>query len=96
MAGSSIQSVGVVGAGLVGSAWAIVFARAGVPVTQYSPNEVKLAVTGDGRADKIAVQAMITRLLSLRDVPKPADAADALALACCHHGRVRLLDRIPS
>jgi len=74
----------------------VVAARAGVPVTQYSPNEVKLAVTGDGRADKLAVQTMIARLLSLRDVPKPADAADALALACCHHGRVRMLDRIPS
>jgi crossover junction endodeoxyribonuclease RuvC len=71
-------------------------ARAGVPVTQYSPNEVKLAVTGDGRADKLAVQTMVTRLLSLREIPKPADAADALALACCHHGRVRMLDRIPS
>ena len=74
----------------------VVAARAGIPVTQYSPNEVKLAVTGDGRADKLAVQTMVARLLSLRDVPKPADAADALALACCHHGRVRLLDRIPS
>jgi crossover junction endodeoxyribonuclease RuvC len=74
----------------------VVAARAGIPVTQYSPNEVKLAVTGDGRADKLAVQTMVARLLSLRDVPKPADAADALALACCHHGRVRLLDRLPS
>jgi crossover junction endodeoxyribonuclease RuvC len=70
-------------------------ARAGVPVTQYSPNEVKLAVTGDGRADKLAVQTMVTRLLNLRAIPKPADAADALALACCHHGRVRMRDRIP-
>src|SRR4029078_6232619 len=69
-------------------------ARAGIPVTQYSPNEVKLAVTGDGRADKLAVQTMVTRLLSLREIPKPADAADALALACCHLGRVRMLDRI--
>jgi crossover junction endodeoxyribonuclease RuvC len=71
-------------------------ARAGIPVAQYSPNEVKLAVTGDGRADKLAVQTMVTRLLSLREIPKPADAADALALACCHHGRARMLDRIPS
>jgi crossover junction endodeoxyribonuclease RuvC len=71
-------------------------ARAGVPVAQYSPNEVKLAVTGDGRADKLAVQTMITRLLGLREVPKPPDAADALALACCHHGRARMLERIPS
>ncbi len=74
----------------------VIAARAAIPVTQYSPNEVKLAVTGDGRADKLAVQTMVTRLLTLRDIPKPADAADALALACCHHGRVRMLDRIPS
>jgi len=74
----------------------VIAARAGIPVALYSPNEVKLAVTGDGRADKLAVQTMVARLLSLRDVPKPPDAADALALACCHHGRVRLLDRIPS
>jgi crossover junction endodeoxyribonuclease RuvC len=74
----------------------VVAARAGVPVAQYSPNEVKLAVTGDGRADKLAVQTMVTRLLSLRDIPKPADAADALALACCHHGRARMLDRVSS
>jgi len=74
----------------------VVAARAGVPVAQYSPNEVKLAVTGDGRADKVAVQTMVTRLLSLREVPRPPDAADALALACCHHGRARMLDRIPS
>jgi crossover junction endodeoxyribonuclease RuvC len=72
----------------------VIAARAGIPVAQYSPNEVKLAVTGDGRADKLAVQTMVTRLLSLRDIPKPADAADALALACCHQGRVRMLDRI--
>ena len=71
-------------------------ARAGVPVVQYSPNEVKLAVTGDGRADKTAVQTMVTRLLALRDVPKPADAADALAIACCHVGRARTYERIPS
>ncbi|HEV7524688.1 MAG TPA: crossover junction endodeoxyribonuclease RuvC [Acidimicrobiia bacterium] len=74
----------------------VIASRAGIPVTQYSPNEVKLAVTGDGRADKLAVQTMVTRLLALREIPKPADAADALALACCHHGRVRMLDRIPS
>jgi len=74
----------------------IVASRARIPVTQYSPNEVKLAVTGDGRADKLAVQTMVTRLLNLTDVPKPPDAADALALACCHLGRSRLLERVPS
>ena len=75
----------------------VVAARAGVPVAQYSPNEVKLAVTGDGRADKLAVQTMVTRLLGLREIPKPPDAADALALACCHHGRApHARRRIPS
>jgi crossover junction endodeoxyribonuclease RuvC len=69
-------------------------ARAGVPVTQYSPNVVKLAVTGDGRADKLAVQMMITRLLGLREVPRPADAADALALACCHLWRAPLAAQV--
>lgn len=68
----------------------VVAARAGVPVALYSPNEVKLAVTGDGRADKAAVQMMVARLLNLREVPKPPDAADALALACCHLWRVPL------
>jgi crossover junction endodeoxyribonuclease RuvC len=66
-------------------------ARAGVPVTQYSPNEVKLAVTGDGRADKLAVQTMVAKLLGLREVPKPADAA---ALACCHLWRAPLATRL--
>jgi crossover junction endodeoxyribonuclease RuvC len=69
-------------------------ARAGVPVAQYSPNEVKLAVTGDGRADKEAVQMMVTRLLGLRHVPQPADAADALALACCHIWRAPLAAQV--
>ncbi|MDZ4827520.1 MAG: crossover junction endodeoxyribonuclease RuvC, partial [Actinomycetota bacterium] len=69
-------------------------ARAGVPVAQYSPNEVKLAVTGDGRAEKRAVQEMITRTLALREVPRPPDAADALALACCHLWRVPLANLV--
>ncbi len=69
-------------------------ARAGIPVTQYSPNDVKLAVTGDGRADKAAVQMMVGRLLALSEIPKPPDAADALALACCHLARARLVRRI--
>ena len=53
-------------------------------MVQYSPNEVKLAVAGDGAADKTAVQKMVTRLLHLPEVPQPPDAADALALALCH------------
>jgi crossover junction endodeoxyribonuclease RuvC len=61
-----------------------VAARAGVPVCQYTPNEVKQAVAGYGAAGKDQVQAMVTRLLNLPEVPKPPDAADALALAICH------------
>ncbi len=57
---------------------------AGCQVSQYSPNEVKLAVTGDGAADKMQVQTMVQRLLGLATPPKPADAADAAALALCH------------
>jgi crossover junction endodeoxyribonuclease RuvC len=72
----------------------VVAARAGIPVALYSPNEVKLAVTGDGRADKAAVQTMVARLLNLREVPKPADAADALALACCHLWRAPLAEQV--
>ncbi len=72
----------------------VVAARSGVPVALYSPNEVKLAVTGDGRADKAAVQMMVSRLLNLRDVPKPPDAADALALACCHLWRAPLAEKV--
>ncbi len=64
---------------------------AGCEVVQYSPNEVKLAVAGDGAADKAQVQAMVQRLLRLADPPRPADAADAAALALCHlaHAPVR-------
>ena len=62
----------------------VVAERAGVPVGQYTPNEVKQAVAGYGAADKAQVQAMVARLLRLPEVPKPPDAADALALAICH------------
>ena len=62
----------------------VVAERAGVPVAQYTPNEVKQAVAGYGAADKAQVQAMVARLLHLSEVPKPPDAADALALAICH------------
>ncbi len=64
--------------------------RTGVPVFHYSPNEVKLAVTGDGTADKAQVQTMVARLLSLETPPRPADAADALGLAVCHLGSAGL------
>lgn len=59
-------------------------AARGIPVHLHTPTEVKAAVTGSGRADKAQVTAMVTRLLRLDAPPKPADAADALALAICH------------
>jgi crossover junction endodeoxyribonuclease RuvC len=57
--------------------------RRGIPVRLHTPTEVKASVTGSGRADKAQVTAMVTRLLLLDTPPKPADAADALALAIC-------------
>ena len=62
----------------------LVAARRGLPVALHTPSEVKASVTGSGRADKAQVGAMVTRLLRLTEVPKPADAADSLALAICH------------
>ena len=59
-------------------------ARRGLPVALHTPSEVKAAVTGSGRADKAQVGAMVTRILRLDAPPKPADAADALALAIIH------------
>ncbi|MGH3319950.1 MAG: crossover junction endodeoxyribonuclease RuvC [Streptosporangiaceae bacterium] len=59
-------------------------ARRGLPVALHTPSEVKAAVTGNGRADKAQVASMVTRLLRLPAAPRPADAADALALAICH------------
>ena len=62
----------------------LIAARSGVDIAMYTPTEVKAAVTGYGRADKTQITAMVTRLLNLKEAPKPADAADALALALCH------------
>ncbi len=59
-------------------------ARRGLPVALHTPSEVKAAVSGSGRANKAQVGAMVTRILRLDSPPKPADAADALALAITH------------
>jgi len=59
-------------------------ARRGLPVALHTPSEVKAAVSGSGRANKAQVGAMVTRILRLDAPPKPADAADALALAITH------------
>lgn len=66
---------------------ALLGARRGLPVTFHTPSEVKAAVTGSGSADKAQVGAMVARILRLTSPPKPADAADALALAICHAWR---------
>ena len=58
--------------------------RCGVPLYEYTPGQVKLAVTGYGKAEKRQVMDMTRRLLHLKAVPRPDDAADALALALCH------------
>ena len=68
-------------------------ARRGIPVALYTPSEVKACVTGSGRADKAQVTMMVARLLKLTVAPKPADAADALALAICHLWRGAALAR---
>jgi crossover junction endodeoxyribonuclease RuvC len=73
---------------------ALLAARAGLPVAFHTPSEVKAAVTGEGRDGKEQVTAMVTRLLGLTEAPRPADAADALALAICHCWRAPMLDRM--
>ncbi|MEV8215665.1 crossover junction endodeoxyribonuclease RuvC [Leifsonia sp. NPDC077715] len=62
-------------------------AKRGLPVGLHTPSEVKAAITGYGSADKKQVQAMVARILGLDEAPKPADAADALAIAICHAWR---------
>lgn len=75
--------------GIMGTAQAsavpmLAAARLGLPLGLHTPSEVKAAVTGNGRADKGQVTHMVTRILRLAEAPRPADAADALALAICH------------
>ncbi len=62
----------------------LVAARHNVPVALHTPTEVKAAITGSGRADKVQVGIMVARILHLTEAPRPADAADAVALALCH------------
>ncbi len=73
----------VMGTAQAGAVAIVTAARRGIPVALHTPSEVKAAVTGSGRADKVQVGAMVTRLLRLPETPRPADAADALALAIC-------------
>ncbi len=74
----------VMGTAQAGAVAIVCAARRGLPVALHTPSEVKAAVTGNGRAGKDQVTAMVMRLLQLDDPPRPADTADALALAICH------------
>lgn len=62
----------------------LALAKAKVPIYEYTPMQVKQAVVGYGRAEKRQVMDMTRRLLKMREIPRPDDAADALALALCH------------
>jgi crossover junction endodeoxyribonuclease RuvC len=84
----------VMGTAQVSGVVALAAARRGIPVAWHTPSEVKAAVSGNGRADKAQVTAMVTRLLGLADAPRPADAADALALAICHLWRSGMQSRM--
>ena len=74
----------VMGTAQAGAVAIVTAARRGLPVGTHTPSEVKAAVTGNGRADKDQVTTMVSKLLRMTDPPRPADAADALALAICH------------
>lgn len=85
--------------GIMGTAQAsaipmLAAARLGLRLGMHTPSEIKAAVTGNGRADKAQVTHMVTRILSLEEAPRPADAADALALAICHLWRGAADDRL--
>ncbi|SFQ51744.1 Holliday junction endonuclease RuvC [Amycolatopsis arida] len=84
----------VMGTAQAGGVVALSAARRGLPVGFHTPSEVKAAVTGSGRADKAQVAGMVTRLLTLAEAPRPADAADALALAICHLWREPMRARV--
>jgi crossover junction endodeoxyribonuclease RuvC len=72
----------------------LVAARHGLPVALHTPSEVKAAISGSGRADKDQVATMVARVLRLAAPPKPADAADAAALAICHIWRGTAQNRL--
>jgi len=70
----------------------LALAQANIPVYEYNPMEVKQSVTGYGHADKKQVQQMVQTLLRLKEIPRPDDAADALAIAICHIHSRKMID----
>lgn len=91
---ADVNVLSVMGTAQASAVAMLVAARRDLPVHLHTPTEVKAAVTGNGRADKAQVTSMVTRLLRLPAAPKPADAADALALAICHLWRGAATNRI--
>lgn len=84
----------VMGTAQVSGVVAVAAGRRRIPVAFHTPSEVKAAISGSGRADKRQVTTMITKILGLGEQPKPADAADALALAVCHLWRSPMAGRL--
>jgi crossover junction endodeoxyribonuclease RuvC len=84
----------VMGTAQVSGVVALAAARRGLPVSFHTPSEVKAAISGSGRADKRQVTTMVGKILGLESAPKPADAADALALAVCHIWRAPMSSRL--
>jgi crossover junction endodeoxyribonuclease RuvC len=74
----------VMGTGQAAGVALLIAAKAGIPVMMHTPSEVKAAVTGNGRANKVQVATMVQKLLKLESIPKPVDTTDALALAICN------------
>jgi crossover junction endodeoxyribonuclease RuvC len=74
----------VMGTGQAAGVALLIAAKSGIPVVMHTPSEVKAAVTGNGRANKVQVATMVQKLLNLESIPKPVDATDALALAICN------------
>ena len=84
----------VMGTAQVSGLALLIAANHGIPVTTYTPTEMKAAVSGNGRADKAQITAMVQRILKLPEPVKPADASDALGLAICHAWRGAAQSRI--
>ena len=81
---SQHNTMTVIGTAQAAGVAMLIGARHRIPVHQHTPSEVKAAITGSGRADKAQIGVMVTRVLKLTEAPRPADAADAVALAICH------------
>ncbi len=86
----------VIGTAQVAGVAMLVATRRGLPVSLHTPSEVKASITGSGRAGKDQVGTMVRRILALDEAPKPADAADALALAICRVWRGGATERLDS